>query len=519
MSPLALISVSDKTDIIQFSKILIEKFGYKIISSGGTAKHLKDANIPVKKVSDYTNASEILDGRVKTLHPKIHGGILAKRSNISHINELKDNDIELIDLVVVNLYPFQKKIEAKCSWDEAIENIDIGGPSMIRSAAKNHKDVSVIVNPKQYDNFIKELSKGNIDDLFRTKLAFEAFQHTANYDANISNWIGDEKKLTPTILTESYPIIRTLRYGENPHQEARWYGLKNSGWNAAQQLQGKALSYNNILDLESALSTVLEFGYDDASNLNYPNPTNAAVILKHNNPCGAAIADSLSNAFKKALACDSTSAFGGIVAFNKTVDEETAKQLANIFLECVVAPSFTKEAKDTLSNKKNLRLIELKKNNIVTNYKGSCKSIMGGLLVQESDNKIINSNEWTTVTKKDPSNLQLRDLNFSWQICKHVKSNAIVIAKDQTTIGIGAGQMNRVGAAKIALKSANENCKEAVLASDGFFPFADTVKLAYEYGIKAIIQPGGSIRDEESIEMCNEKGISMIFTNRRHFLH
>ena len=519
MSPLALISVSDKTDIIQFSKVLVEKFGYKIISSGGTAKHLKDAKIPVMKVSDYTNSSEILNGRVKTLHPKIHGGILAKRSNVNHINELKNNEIELIDLVVVNLYPFQKKIEEKCTWDEAIENIDIGGPSMIRSAAKNHKDVSVLVNPKQYNDFIKELSKGNIDYLFRAKLAYEAFQHTANYDANISNWIGEEKKFTPTIHIESYPIIRTLRYGENPHQEANWYGLKNSGWNAAKQLQGKALSYNNILDLESALATVLEFGYEDESNLNYPSSTNAAVILKHNNPCGAAIGNSLANAFKNALACDSTSAFGGIVAFNKTVDAETAKYLADIFLECVVAPSFTKEAINTLINKKNLRLIELKKNNIVSNYKGLCKSIMGGLLVQESDSKITNRNEWATVTKKKPSDLQLRDLNFSWQICKHVKSNAIVIAKDQTTIGIGAGQMNRVGAATIALKSAKENCKEAVLASDGFFPFADTVELAHEFGIKAIIQPGGSIRDEESIELCNEKGISMVFTNRRHFLH
>ena len=519
MSPLALISVSDKTNIIQFSKVLVEKFGYQIISSGGTAKHLKDANIPVLKVSDYTNSPEILDGRVKTLHPKIHGGILAKRSNDSHIEELRINNIELIDLVVVNLYPFQKKIEERCDWDEAIENIDIGGPSMIRSAAKNHKDVSVLVNPNQYNDFIEKLSKGNIDVLFRTKLAYEAFQHTANYDANISNWISEEKKLTPAIHIEPYPIISNLRYGENPHQEAIWYGLKNIGWNAAKQIQGKDLSYNNLLDLESALATVLEFGYDDESDLNYPNPSNAAVILKHNNPCGAALADSLTNAFKKALKCDSTSAFGGIVAFNKNVDSETAQELSNIFLECIVAPSYSQEALNILSNKKNLRLLELNKKMIKTNYKGSCKSIMGGLLVQDFDNKIINTSEWITVTKEKPSDLQLKDLKFSWQICKHVKSNAIVIVKDQMTIGIGAGQMNRVGAAKIAFKSANGGCKEAVLASDGFFPFADTVKLAYEFGIKAIIQPGGSMRDEESIEMCNKKGISMIFTNKRHFLH
>ncbi|MBK16503.1 MAG: bifunctional phosphoribosylaminoimidazolecarboxamide formyltransferase/inosine monophosphate cyclohydrolase [Prochlorococcus sp. SP3034] len=519
MSPLALISVSDKTNIIQFSKVLIEQFDYKIISSGGTAKHLKEANIPVIKVSEYTNSPEILDGRVKTLHPKIHGGILAKRNNDNHIDDLNINKIKLIDLVVVNLYPFQKKIEEKCEWDEAIENIDIGGPSMIRSAAKNHKDVSVLVNPNQYNHFLEELSKGNIDNLFRTKLAYEAFQHTANYDANISNWISEEKEFSPSIHIETYPIIKNLRYGENPHQEARWYGLKNIGWNAAKQLQGKSLSYNNLLDLESALATVMEFGYDDNHNVNYPDSANAAVILKHNNPCGAAIADSLTNAFAKALKCDSTSAFGGIVAFNKTVDSDTAALLSNIFLECVVAPSFTKEALNILSKKINLRLLELDKYMLHTNPKGSCKSIMGGLLIQDFDKSIINSNEWVTVTKEKPSDLALKDLKFSWQICKHVKSNAIVIAKDQMTIGIGAGQMNRIGAAKIALKNANKDCKEAALASDGFFPFADTVELASEFGIKAIIQPGGSLRDKESIEMCNQKGISMIFTNKRHFLH
>ncbi len=519
MSPLALISVSDKTDIIQFSKVLIEKFGYKIISSGGTAKHLSDANIPVLKVSDYTNSPEILDGRVKTLHPTIHGGILAKRSKNSHINQLKENRIELIDLVVVNLYPFQKKIQENCTWEEAIENIDIGGPSMIRSAAKNHEDVSVLVDPNQYEEFIEKLISKSIDNSYRTELALKAFQHTTNYDASISNWISKEKKISNDLFIDQYPLIRELRYGENPHQEAKWYGLENIGWNAAKQIQGKALSYNNLLDLESALATIIEFGYDNKSSLNNSNSSNAAVILKHNNPCGAAIDESLSNAFKKALDCDSISAFGGIVAFNKSVDSETAKLLSNIFLECVVAPSFSEQALNILSNKSNLRLLELDKSMILSNYKGSLKSIMGGLLVQEFDNKTINSKEWVTVTDKKPTDLQLKDLKFSWQICKHVKSNAIVIVKDQMTIGIGAGQMNRVGSAKIALESAGKNSQDAVLASDGFFPFADTVNIAYEYGIKAIIQPGGSMRDEESIKKCNEKGISMIFTQKRHFLH
>ena len=519
MSPLALISVSDKTNVIQFAKVLVEKFGYKIISSGGTAKYLINANIPVLKVSDYTASPEILNGRVKTLHPKIHGGILAKRSIDSHMDELKKNKIETIDLVVVNLYPFQKKIDEKCSWEEAIENIDIGGPSMIRSAAKNHKDVSVLVNPNQYDEFIKLLSNKKVDNSYRTKLACEAFQHTANYDANIFSWMSKEKKITPQIHIEPYPLIRGLRYGENPHQEAKWYGLKNWGWNAAKQIQGKELSYNNLLDLEAALTTIIEFGYENQVNLNYSIPVNAAVILKHNNPCGAAIAESLSKSFEKALACDSISAFGGIVAFNKTVDSKTAELLSKIFLECIVAPSFSKDALNILSNKRNLRLLELNKNMIIPNYKGSCKSIMGGLLIQDFDNKIINSRQWKCVTQTKPSEQQLKDLNFSWQICKHVKSNAIVIAKNEMTIGIGAGQMNRVGAAKIALESAGCDSQEAVLASDGFFPFSDTVGLAHEYGIKSIIQPGGSMRDEESIKKCNENGISMIFTQRRHFLH
>tara|TARA_Y100001935_G_scaffold255425_1_gene268364 strand:+ start:599 stop:2158 length:1560 start_codon:yes stop_codon:yes gene_type:complete len=519
MSPLALVSVSDKTNIIQLSKVLVEKFGYKIISSGGTADYLINSNIPVLKVSEYTNSPEILNGRVKTLHPKIHGGILAKRSNDSHIKELKENKIELIDLVVVNLYPFQKKIDEKCDWEEAIENIDIGGPSMIRSAAKNHKDVSVLVNPNQYDEFIKMLSNGNVDNSYRTKLAYEAFQHTANYDAIISNWISEEKKIAPQFHIEPYPLIRSLRYGENPHQEAKWYGLKDWGWNAAKQIQGKELSYNNLLDLEAALTTILEFGYENKTHLNNSNLVNAAVILKHNNPCGAAIGESLSKAFEKALECDSISAFGGIVAFNKKVDSKTAELLSNIFLECIVAPSFSKDALSILSKKRNLRLLELNKNMIIPNHKGSCKSIMGGLLIQDFDNKIVNSQEWKTVTQKKPSEQQLKDLEFSWQICKHVKSNAIVIAKNQKTIGIGAGQMNRVGSAKIALENAGNNCQEAVLASDGFFPFSDTVSIAHEYGIKAIIQPGGSMRDEESIKKCDEKGISMIFTQRRHFLH
>ena len=517
MSPLALISVSDKKNIIPFCKELVEQFNYKILSSGGTAKHLIEAKIPVIKVSDFTNSPEILGGRVKTLHPKIHGGILAKRTDEAHKRDIEANDLELIDLVVVNLYPFKKTIEKGSKWEDAIENIDIGGPSMIRSAAKNHKDVSVLVDPSQYQSFLEESKKGKLKESYKAKLALEAFQHTADYDCAISNWISKEKDLQCSKYIKSYPLIKSLRYGENPHQKAFWYGLNNIGWNSAEQLQGKDLSYNNLLDLESALSTVLEFGYAKKDELT--KDKFASVILKHNNPCGASISNSAAQAFLNALECDSVSAFGGIVALNSNVDSETAINLKNIFLECVVAPSFDAEALEILKIKKNLRILKLSKDRLPNNNQTSTKSIMGGLLVQDADDSKDKTENWISVTKKNPSNQMNIDLNFAWKICKHVKSNAIVIAKNQKTIGIGAGQMNRVGAAKIALKAAEESCHEAVLASDGFFPFADTVELANEYGIKAIIQPGGSLRDQESIDMCNSKGISMIFTQKRHFLH
>jgi len=516
MSPLALISVSDKRDIIPFCTELVEKFNYKILSSGGTAKHLIEAKIPVIKVADFTNSPEILGGRVKTLHPKIHGGILAKRTDEEHKKDIKANDLQLIDLVVVNLYPFKRTVEKGSEWEDAIENIDIGGPSMIRSAAKNHKEVSILVDPSQYHEFLEESKKEKINEAYREKLALEAFQHTADYDTAISNWISKEKGLRSSKYIESYPLIKTLRYGENPHQKAFWYGLSNIGWNSAEQLQGKELSYNNLLDLESALSTVLEFGYEKDET---KTDRFASVVLKHNNPCGASVSDSASQAFLNALECDSVSAFGGIVAFNSNVDRETATNLKDIFLECVVAPSFDKEALEILKIKKNLRVLKLSQDKLPKKNQTSVKSIMGGLLVQDTDDIEEKTESWISVTKQNPSNQMNLDLNFAWKICKHVKSNAIVIAKNQKTIGIGAGQMNRVGAAKIALNAAGDLCSEAVLASDGFFPFADTVELANEYGIKAIVQPGGSLRDQESIDMCNSKGISMIFTQKRHFLH
>ena len=517
MSSLALVSVSDKTNIIPLCRKLVDKFDYKILSSGGTAKYLLEAKIPVIKVADFTNYPEILEGRIKTLHPKIHGGILAKRNNETHKKDIEANNLELINLVVVNLYPFKKSVEKGCKWEEAIENIDIGGPSMIRSAAKNHKDVSVLVDPSQYKEFLEEYEKESLNEAYKAKLAFEAFQHTADYDIAISNWISKERDLQSLKYIKSYPLIKTLRYGENPHQKAFWYGLNNIGWNTAEQLQGKELSYNNLLDLESALSTVLEFGYEEKDNLT--KNSCASVILKHNNPCGASISSSASKAFLNALECDSVSAFGGIVAFNSKIDSETALKLKEIFLECVVAPSFDKEALEILKIKKNLRILKLSKDLLPKKNQTSSKSVMGGLLIQDRDDIEDLNDNWITVTKIKPSDDETLDLNFAWKICKHVKSNAIVISKGEKTLGIGAGQMNRVGSAKIALEAAKEECKGAVLASDGFFPFGDTVELASEYGISSIIQPGGSLRDDESIKMCNSKGISMIFTGRRHFLH
>ncbi len=517
MSPLALVSVSDKKNIIPFCAELVEKFNYKILSSGGTAKYLAQAKIPVIKVADFTRSPEILGGRVKTLHPKIHGGILAKRSDVEHKKDIESHDLELIDLVVVNLYPFKKTVDQGSTWEDAIENIDIGGPSMIRSAAKNHNDVSVLVDPSQYKEFLEKINKGGLDESYKAKLALEAFQHTADYDTAISNWISKEKNLESCKYIKSYPLLKSLRYGENPHQKGFWYGLSNIGWNSAEQLQGKDLSYNNLLDLESALSTVLEFGYEEKDILRTNNF--ASVILKHNNPCGASISNSASQAFLNALKCDSVSAFGGIVAFNSNVDTKTAINLKDIFLECVVAPSFDEEALEILKFKKNLRILRLSKDKLPKTKQTFTKSIMGGLLVQDADDSEDKTENWISVTKNNPSNQINLDLNFAWKICKHVKSNAIVIAKGQKTIGIGAGQMNRVGAAKIALEAAKSSSFDAVLASDGFLPFADTVELAHDYGIKAIIQPGGSLRDQESIDMCDSKGISMVFTQRRHFLH
>ncbi len=518
MQPIALLSVSNKQGLIPLAQALIKEFNFEIISSGGTAKTLQEASIPVTKVSDYTGAPEILGGRVKTLHPKIHGGILAQEGNETHQNDLNNHSIRPIKLVVVNLYPFKETIEnPNIGWEEAIENIDIGGPTMVRAAAKNHGSITVLTKPNQYEKFLKALRNGELSNDIRRELAIEAFEHTASYDAAISQWMQSKASVQASEWIRAFPLKQTLRYGENPHQKASWYSSTKKGWGGAKKLQGKEISTNNLLDLEAALSTIREFGYGEDDRNSFFQK--AAVVIKHTNPCGVAVGESIASALNKALDADPVSAFGGIVALNSSVGKDAAAQLKNLFLECVVAPHFDDEAKLLLSEKKNLRLIELDRFFIEQSEKNQIRSILGGLIVQESDDKYIDQSQWEIVTNKKPSSIEQEDLLFAWKVVKHIRSNAIVIASSGQTLGIGAGQMNRVGSANIALQAAANKAKGAVLASDGFFPFDDTVRLAAENGINAIIQPGGSIKDELSIQACNELNITMICTGRRHFLH
>ena len=518
MSPIALLSVSDKTGLIPLAKALVNDFGFTIISSGGTAKLIESENLPVTRVADYTGFPEILEGRVKTLNPKIHGGILARRDKQSHLDDLNQQNINPIDLVVVNLYPFEQTISKEnVSWEEAIENIDIGGPTMIRAAAKNYQDVLVVTNPSQYSDLIDSFRSKKITNDLRKEYSQKAFEHTAIYDLTISKWIANKISSKESNWLKNIPLKQKLRYGENPHQKASWYGEPNKGWSGANQLQGKELSTNNLLDLEAALSTLREFGYENTFNSN--SSKRAAVVIKHTNPCGVAIGNSPYLALKRALDGDRVSAFGGIIAMNCQVDEAAAKELENIFIECVVAPNFDDHAREILSKKKNLRLLELKADCIQKAEKSNIRSILGGLLIQDLDEPISNQKEWENVTKLIPSERELDDLSFAWKIVKHIRSNAIAVAANGQSLGIGAGQMNRVGSAKLALEAAGNKSKGAVLASDGFFPFDDTVRIAADYGISSIIQPGGSIRDKDSIEACNELGIKMVLTGRRHFLH
>ena len=514
MARLALLSVSNKTGLIDLARSLVEEFGFDIISSGGTASALKEAGIPVTKVAEYTGSPEILGGRVKTLHPRIHGGILARRDVAEDLADLTANQIRAIDLVVVNLYPFEQTIaKPGVTLADAIENIDIGGPAMLRASAKNHAHLTVLCNPEQYNTYLAELRQngGESSLKFRQKCALETFEHTANYDRAIANYLSSqsaEESSLPEQFNVSGKELQTLRYGENPHQAATWYqsGTTPTGWTTSTILQGKELSYNNLVDLEAARRLIVEFP-----------ETPAAAILKHTNPCGTALGTTISEAYQKAFDTDSVSAFGGIVALNRPIDTATATMLTKTFLECIVAPGCEPEAEEIIKKKAKVRVLILPDLN--QGPPQTVKIIAGGLLVQNSDNAVEETSKWRAVTDKQPTADELAELLFAWKVAKHVKSNAIVVTRDRTTIGVGAGQMNRVGSVKLALEQAGEKSKGAILASDGFFPFDDSVKTAAEAGIIAIVQPGGSMRDRDSIEAANQVGITMIFTDIRHFLH
>jgi phosphoribosylaminoimidazolecarboxamide formyltransferase / IMP cyclohydrolase len=511
MAPTALLSVSNKEGLVPLAQGLVGA-GYQLISSGGTAAALQAAGLPVTKVADHTQAPEILGGRVKTLHPRIHGGILARRAEASHQADLMAQGIVPIDVVVVNLYPFRETVaDPAVEFDTAIENIDIGGPAMLRAAAKNHADVVVLSSPNQYDAFLEALASSALSLELRRCLALEAFQHTASYDAAISAWLagrlGEELPLRLEL-----PARQSLRYGENPHQQARWYSEPKAGWGAAEQLQGKELSYNNLIDLDAALATVREFGYGPAAEP-------AAVVVKHTNPCGVATGSDAAAALARALDADRLSAFGGIVALNNPVDLAAAELLSSLFLECVVAPGFDGPARDRLAARANLRLLELAPEAIPQASRRHLRSLLGGVLEQELDDQPVQESGWQVVSERQPSPQELVDLRFAWKLVRHVRSNAITVAKGGQSLGIGAGQMNRVGSARLALDAAGDRARGAVLASDGFFPFDDTVRLAAGQGITALIQPGGSMRDGDSIAACNALGVAMVMTGHRHFLH
>ena len=508
----ALLSVSDKTGILDFAKNLVD-LGYEILSTGGTAKAIADASLPVTSVSDITGFPECLDGRVKTLHPAIHAGILAMRGNPEHMKQLEELNIQPIDIVAINLYPFKETIAKEgVSFEEAIENIDIGGPTMIRAAAKNWQDVAVIVNPADYETVIAEIkATGSVSRDTKLLLSYRVFEHTASYDAMISNYLFKHlnREGFPDVLTLTFEKAQEMRYGENPHQSAVFYkecgkiqGGALANW---KQLHGKELSFNNINDTNGALDLLKEF-------------TEPAVIgVKHANPC---IGEDIHSAYVKAYEADPVSIYGGIVAANREIDKATAEEISKIFLEIVIAPSFSQEALDILTKKKNLRLLILDKISAPHPKDAlDMKKVSGGLLVQQINTELIHMDQLKVVTKRAPTEDEMKGLLFGWKVVKHTKSNAIVLSAEDRTIGVGPGQTNRITALELAIKYGGDKVKGSVMASDAFFPFPDCVEAAAEAGVTAIIQPGGSIRDEQSIEACDKYGIAMVFTGMRHFKH
>ncbi len=515
----ALISVSDKTGVLELAQEL-NTFGVELLSTGGTAKMIRDAGIPVMDVSDYTGFPEMMDGRVKTLHPKVHGALLGLRDNPEHVDAMAKHDIEPIDMVVVNLYPFEATVARDgCSLEDAIENIDIGGPTMLRSAAKNNKFVTVLVDPDDYATVITEMkqSSGEVSTETNFRLAVKVYQHTAAYDGAISNWLGkrtaeEHAEFAPT-LTLQFQKAQGMRYGENPHQNAAFYVEKNiteASIATARQLQGKALSYNNIGDTDAALECIKQF-----------SEAPACVIVKHANPCGVATGNNLLEAYQRAFSTDPESSFGGIIAFNRELDPETAQAIVDKqFVEVIIAPQVAAGVPEIIATKKNVRLLECGEWPAESGQRLDFKRVNGGLLVQEADLSL--SHDLKVVTKRTPTEKEWQDLNFAWRVAKFVKSNAIVYCRDGMTIGVGAGQMSRVNSARIAAIKAEHaglDVKGAAMASDAFFPFRDGIDNAAAVGITAVIQPGGSIRDEEVIAAADEAGIAMVFTGMRHFRH
>jgi phosphoribosylaminoimidazolecarboxamide formyltransferase/IMP cyclohydrolase len=510
----ALLSVSDKNGLTELAQYLAAR-GVTLLSTGGTAKVLREAGLSVTDVSEVTGFPEIMDGRVKTLHPAIHGGILARRNDATHVQAMQEHNISAIDLVVLNLYPFEQTVARGADYDETVENIDIGGPAMLRAAAKNHEEVTIITQPDDYAGLLEQIeaNNGGTERKFRQQMAAQAYARTAAYDAAIARWFAKQLNTDfPERYTSSYELVSPLRYGENPHQQAAVYAAGNQQGTlvGAQQLQGKELSYNNLNDTDAAWQLVQEF----------TEPSIA--IIKHANPCGVASAPSLAEAYENAFACDPKSAFGGIIAANGPIDEKSAQQIAKQFAEVVIAPEISEAARAVFAQKKNLRVLETGGLQEKDRQTFQLKTISGGLLVQSEDTSLFNEADLKIVTKRQPSEQEQADLRFAFAVCKHVKSNAIVMAKDGRTHAMGAGQMSRVDSVHIACRKAEENglgTAGTVLASDAFFPFDDNVHAAAAAGVTALIQPGGSVRDEEVIAAANAHGMAMLFTGQRHFKH
>ena len=519
----ALLSVSEKAGLIDLAKALVAR-DVELLSTGGTAAAIRDAGLPVRDVSELTGFPEMMDGRGKTLHPKVHGGLLALRDDKGHVDALNTHEIGIIDLLVVNLYPFEETVAKDADYATCIENIDIGGPAMLRSAAKNHKFVNVLTDTQDYDALLAELeaNDGATTYAFRQRLALTAYARTAAYDTAVSGWMAGALGETPRRKSFAGTLAQTLRYGENPHQEAAFYtdGSARPGVATAKQHQGKELSYNNINDTDAAFELVAEFD---------PAQGPAVAIIKHANPCGVARGDSLAEAYKKAFQCDQTSAFGGIIALNQPLDGPTAEEISGIFTEVVIAPGADDAARKVFAAKKNLRLLTTDGLPDPVTAALTVRQVSGGLLVQDKDNGRIDAGDLNVVTKRAPSDQELADMLFAWRVAKHVKSNAIVYVKDGATVGIGAGQMSRVDSSRIAARKAQDVAellklpepltKGSAVASDAFFPFADGLVTAAEAGATALIQPGGSMRDEEVIAAADELGLAMVFTGMRHFRH